>query len=231
MEERDSRVDIEHDWYDLFEREVGYRQLTIERCQVAALKKERRQESCDVKYGRYMSWSEQRDDVNEDWFREDGKRLLQESRDWDIQHAIRQQERRRQMRADMEGFKAAAAFIEGDETRNRQSISQSFELFLKQARQDIARKEKDLLQDVEDAKLRVVRERQEQEAAASAAMDAARMKHEDKVKKEQQRLMNRCTHSKNGKSVFLGPFAKKTCLMCKVKVDPVSGLLVSTDRH
>jgi hypothetical protein len=52
------------------------------------------------------------------------------------------------------------------------------------------------------------------------------IRKENEFKRDQQRLVSRCTHSRAGTSVFTGTFAKKLCLICRVKFDDVQGIYV-----
>jgi hypothetical protein len=68
------------------------------------------------------------------------------------------------------------------------------------------------------------KKRESQDAAD--VLRKQREKHAAEVQKDQNRLIGKCTHSRNGKSVFVGSFPKKMCLMCRVKLDLKSGLFV-----
>ena len=55
-------------------------------------------------------------------------------------------------------------------------------------------------------------------------------KRQAEVKKRQDKLIGKCTHARNGASVFTGPYPKKMCLICRIKLDPLSGLYVIMEK-
>lgn len=186
-----------------------------------------RQGTCDAKYHRLQQRDAQRDAETEAWFREQGKTLLLESRDRDTQMRLRQMERRRQMKEDMQSITAAFAHVKGEESRQRQQLNNELDSFfdtffstevterehtrvwaIEQAQRDAAANAKAILMEQESMQ-------QQQQA-----------KREAEQRKEQARLRGKCTHGPRGTSVFVGSFSKKMCLMCKVKVDAATGLLV-----
>ena len=131
-------------------------------------------------------------------------------------------------RREQESLRAALAFVEGEERRERTEIEKLFTA-------DGPQKRKWLAQAIADG--RVAEElalhsgeaRRLEEEAARVKLEAEKIqeaKRRAEFNKEQQLMKNSCTHSRSGTSVFVGTTSKNVCLVCKVKFDTRKKLYV-----
>lgn len=225
-EETAARHELWDDYMMAFEHERGRRELLRSRLTAKACSKDNTRRLGENKFSRIADRYEARLAEEEERFRQDGLKLLEIQRSDDAQKLMRIDARRKQMKADMEGFKAVRAFIESDQTRQRQAMYNEEDTWWCTTSQWFV----DEKAAVEQAS---ILRRQNDELARKREADeaqAAARKHADKqateLRHQQQKLINKCTHSRTGKSVFVGSYAKKMCLICKVKLDSHTGLYV-----
>ena len=225
-EEAAARAAIELDAGDIVVRERAARARVAERLATQRDVAARALAVCTHKFARLAAADAGRDALDEARFAADGRAKLATERDMTLIEMFRQDSRRRQMLNDMQGVHAAQVFLISDELRQRRNMAELEErallgLLEASGRDGVARYwERDLDALVADA------EHLKQSALGSAEAARRAEKLAAEMRKEQQRLIQKCTHSRNGKSVFGGAFPKKLCLVCKVKFDPTIGMLV-----
>jgi hypothetical protein len=223
--ETTERQHLWESFLEIFRREEGRRALIDDKAarKDAGLRLQTARQT--NRYNALAAAYDATDAANEERFRQDGLFLLDQQRHDEEQKRLRLEARRSQMKADMEGFRAVKAYVEGDQTRRRTSLETEeghawhhFQLQFKAGINEVHALRQQRLE-LEKS----LRKRAEDDSAEAARK--IRERQEGEVRKEQTRLAMKCTHSRNGSSVFVGPFPKKMCLLCKVKLDAKTGLL------
>ena len=221
-----ARVEIVEASTEIVDRERAARERVAVRRDTRDGRKARGGARCDHKFLRLAAVDAAKDAAEEARFAADGKVLLNHERDTTELLRYRRELRRRQILHDMQGVQAAQVFLVSDEIRQRRNLEENEQRTLVALRETHTR---DGLEAEGDAALdALLRDAEDLKQGAAGAAEAARRaeKVAAEARKEQHRLIQKCTHSRNGKSVFAGAFPKKLCLICKVKLNPALGLLV-----
>ena len=125
-------------------------------------------------------------------------------------------------------FRKARVFINGNELRGREDfVSQEAKKWASIV-DGVAR---GAVEAEQRAKERYLNSDEYKQAVAErerkiAEAEALEIKKQNDFRREQAKLVNRCTHSRSGSSVFVGPLAKKMCLICKVKWDDAANCYI-----
>jgi hypothetical protein len=181
---------------------------------------------CVSRHHQNLADMERNDIARELKSREQGKQQLAEEQERVRGEVRRREEARRRLREDMVGFRAAGVFLIAEEGRQRAMLADERLRQLGDARKLFSDDEFAAMKAVAAREAREEAARQEVIAAAkreAASLDEKRMAE---VHRRQQKLIGRCTHARNGTSVFVGPYPKKMCLICRIKLDPISGLYI-----
>lgn len=168
--------------------------------------------------------SARRDRDDDRRWREEGNLGVEEDRERNKGDMKRREDAHRRLREDMVGFRAAGVFLVAEETRQRSYLDADYGNQLIAMRKRFAEEEVMAAQRVADREGREDRARQDTINAAkkeAAALDEKRMAE---VQRRQNKLISKCTHARNGQSVFIGAYPKKHCLACGIKFDPLTGL-------
>jgi hypothetical protein len=221
-----ARFEIAEDFDELHRREQGARRLVAERTKRLSTLRGNTLQLGLNKLGRLERSYDARAEEEEERFRQDGLRLLALERADEEQKQLRLDARRQQMKADMEGFTAVKAFVESDQTRQRAGLEKSEQQAIDHLTSNFARELSQVEVRAKERREAEVRARQMNDTAAADAARKEQEKRQAEVQRQQQKLINKCTHSRAGKSVFVGSFAKNKCLMCRVKLDPKTNLFV-----
>jgi hypothetical protein len=230
IDERVARDEIEHVSEDIARGIVeAHRTLVQEHVTQRDVALRRQQERCDVKFGRR---SDIIHSVDERAFAADlqhGREQMRRERE-ENKIAVAEREAivaRRRQRDDE--LRTARVYMIGEEARLRRLIVETAhddavaalwtsrsasEEFAKAAEYERWLNSDEQKQLVADQERKIAEEK------------AAMIRKENEFKRDQQRLVSRCTHSRAGTSVFTGTFAKKLCLICRVKFDDVQGIYV-----
>ncbi len=158
--------------------------------------------------------------------REQGRRDLDAEREQRRADAKRREDDARRLREDMVGFRAAGVFLVAEETRQRSHLDGDYATQLAAMRRRFAEEEALSMRGVAEREAREERARQEVLAAAKKEAAALEEKRMAEVQRRQHKLLSKCTHARNGQSVFLQPYPKKMCLLCRIKFDPLSGTFI-----
>lgn len=171
---------------------------------------------------------EEKDAKIEDDDRLRGREELKKAREAAAQEWRERQAVLEERRKEEESYRAARTFVQGEELRQRQALHglqdvelKNILLELKEGEAEAHRLEYERFINSDEQK-RIVAERE----AKIHAEREAQIKKDKEFKKEQLRMVTRCTHSRLGTSVFIGPLAKKMCLICKIKFDEGKGIYV-----
>lgn len=162
--------------------------------------------------------------------RDDGKKQLIAEQERARQDSKRRDEMKRRLREDMVGFRAAGVFLIAEETRQRAMLDGEMGAGLANVRKRFAEAEAFAMKAVADRQAREEAARQEVISAAKREAASLDEKRRAEVQRRQQKLIGKCTHARNGGSVFTGAYPKKMCLICRIKLDPLSGLYVMMER-
>lgn len=146
------------------------------------------------------------------------------------QDANTREEMKRRLREDMVGFRAAGVFLIAEESRQRAMLDNEMGASLYAVRKRCTEEEALVMKAVADREAREEAARQSVISSAKKEAQAMDDKRKAEVDRRQQKLIGKCTHARNGGSVFTGPYPKKMCLICRIKLDPISGLYVVMER-
>jgi hypothetical protein len=174
---------------------------------------------------------EKKDAALEIWCREEGKKQLALDQEKYRQDVRKREEATRRLREDMVGFRAAGVFLIAEETRQRAMMDNEMGNSLIAARRRFAEEEAFAMKAMADREAQEEWARQAVIAAAKKEASALDEKRQAEVQRRQQKLIGKCTHARNGTSVFVGAYPKKMCLICRIKLDPISGLFVVMEGH
>lgn len=225
-QESSDRHDLTERFFEMFDRERAAKERSILLTQRRVLTKESREAVSTHKYEKLMKIYDTKLATEERRYAEDGLQKKRKEEDLHATLLFRREQRLRQMRDDMQGVHAAQVFLVTCQVRER------FDLIQLEERQVLG------LQEQERRHSFQVEEWTEWDQMQGTAEDSIQMatdlavaerraeRQKQELRKEQQKLISRCTHSRNGKSVFAGAFPKKICYLCKIKYDPLLGLLV-----
>ena len=224
--ESSNRFLLEDDYLEFFRRHDGALRLIRQREGEKKLKYERLISRCDDKHGSNLRRDMTLEKQIEHADLEEGRRALKDERRRAAEEQKEREKTIEKRRAERESLGKALAFISGEETRGRYALNQeqvgAWRDFLQAERHGLENLDSEIA-----ARWLATDEGRAQRAAEEAKAEEQRkaaLKKEQDFKKEQHRLKNKCTHSRNGTSVFVGAFPKKMCLICKVKYDATTGL-------
>ena len=188
----------------------------------------RREERCDRLFTPRIQREIDSDMLQEKQERANGRTLLCQEREMIVKHAAQRNADVLQRQKEADSVRTAQAFVAGEETRDRASILKEQEgalrsLVVQQRRDEVSARQLEQLNfENSDEQRRLAADR---EKKATEERQVA-MKRELEFKKEQHRLVTKCTHSRTGGSVFVGPVPRKVCLVCRVRLDEATGIYV-----
>ena len=171
-----------------------------------------------------------KDQEHEMWCRKEGKKLVEKDQEKAKADIQKREEMKRRLREDMAGFRAAGVFLIAEEGRQRAMLDNEMGNNLYNIRKRFTDEEALAMKAVADREAREEAARREVVAAAKKEAQALEEKRQAEVRKRQEKLIGKCTHARNGASVFTGPYPKKMCLICRIKLDPLSGLYVVMEK-
>ena len=175
--------------------------------------------------------TERRDRAEEQRCRDEGAAALRQSRQTAAVDTQKREDNRRRLREDLVGFRAAAVFLVAEESRQRTMGDKAMWDALAALCARFAAEEALAMKAV--AAREATEEAARQDVIAAAKREAGQLdeKRQAEVQRRQQKLIGKCTHARNGTSVFLGAYPKKMCLICRIKLDAISGLYIQMERH
>lgn len=217
-EERD------HAWGAL----LAFHGAAHEREALQQLATHRMQARCDARYDARESAARRVDESREALERQRGAEQMRQERERSIREAHEREAAVVAKRQRAEMMRAARAYIAGSETRDRASVTQE-EVTAMEALRAAELRGRDEANALayerfinSDEQKQIVAERERKAAEERAAA----LRKEAEFRRDQGRMVKNCTHSRAGTSVFLGPLAKKMCLICKVKFDDSQGIYI-----
>lgn len=206
----------------------AWQRLVLDSDQASGLATTRAEERCLRRFERREAAVSSADAAREEKERQAGRAQQKAEAEAYAIHAAASEARRLAREAREADFRKSRVFIVGNELRGREeTVSQEAKRWV----QIVEGAAKGVVEAEQRAKERYLASDEYRQAVADrerkiAEAEALELKKQNEFRREQAKLVNRCTHSRNGTSVFVGPLAKKMCLICKVKWDDAANCYI-----
>jgi hypothetical protein len=226
QEEAAGRAALAEEFMFVFEKERGMRHAAADRAARKGMNVRSRGMACDARHARLAATYDAAAAAREERFADVGKAELHTQHQRELVQDANRAERLAKIRDAMNAIDAVIVHIVSEHGRQRRAMEKDEVKALRALGLLFKRETAEATLRVAETAHSALLERSKKVDAALAAERQSADKASGQQRRQQARLVGRCTHSRLGKSVFAGSFAKKMCLICKVKLDAATGLYV-----